>query len=135
MRKKLRAPSSSYQRIILLSATRGIFLTKSKMTSSVTPPRIKAKQSSNENMPQSQDLTYIIKHVFLPSKLPQKGDSDASKDNALFCEYAKAWVLFKDHVLFSEALKWACCTHMLSKMRGLREFSGCPIAAEFEEVL
>ena len=86
-------------------------------------------------MAQSQDLLYIINHIFLPPKLPQKDDGEGREDVALLLECERAWELFQPHLPFHEGPNWAGCSTMLRKMLELRDASGTMIPDKVEAML
>lgn len=70
------------------------------------------------------ELNYIINHVFLPPKLPQKDDSDVSKTNALIDMMLKASESFQDRIPKHERSEWVPCIKMIRNMRELKDRSG-----------
>ncbi|OBT60140.1 hypothetical protein VE03_10212, partial [Pseudogymnoascus sp. 23342-1-I1] len=66
------------------------------------------------------DLRYIITHVFLPPKLPQKDDSDINHDLALINEFTVALESFQALLTDQEHLRWSGLVVMLSNMLELR---------------
>jgi len=71
-------------------------------------------------MADAKCLSYIIQHVFLPPRLPQKDDSEYRKDSALgkHCEIALG--LFQSY-LPAQHGKWAVCGKMIGNMLALRD--------------
>lgn len=74
-------------------------------------------------------IDYIIRHVFLPPKLPQKDDEDAEKNTCLIEAVLAALVLFRDKHDMSEqqeesSMEWSACIKMLDSMLELRNQSG-----------
>ena len=72
----------------------------------------------------SNDLTYIINHVFLPPKLPQTDDSHAAKDELLIKELLAALKSLQHHIPETEHPKWIPCIKMVHTMLTLRNHSG-----------
>ncbi|MCJ1386871.1 hypothetical protein MMC17_009999 [Xylographa soralifera] len=72
---------------------------------------------------ESNDLSYIINHVFLPSKLPQKDDSDAAKDEFLMRKLLAALESLQHHIPEKEHPKWTPCIKMVHNMLNLRSRS------------
>jgi hypothetical protein len=70
-------------------------------------------------MADADDLSYIIEHVFLPPKLPQKDDSEYWKDFTLGRHCLDALVNFRDFVPAHG--KWATCCKMVRNMLALRD--------------
>jgi len=86
-------------------------------------------------MLRSRVLLYIINHVFLPSKLPQKDDEEGGENEALLLECEQAWEMFQHHLLSEGKSNWASCSGMLRKMREMRDMSGAMIPHKLEEML
>lgn len=63
-----------------------------------------------------KDLNYIINHIFLSLKLPQKNDSDDVKSASLIEELWAALKSLQTHISEWECLKWIPCTKMVSNM-------------------
>ena len=82
-----------------------------------------------------KELNYIINHVFLPPKLPQKDDGDATKSVALIEEVLAALKLFQAHVSEQEKSIWTSCLKMVGNMIHLRDHSGGLVAEEVETML
>ena len=72
----------------------------------------------------TKELNYIINHVFLPPKLPQKDDCDVSKTNALIDMMLEASEVFQDHIPKHERSEWVPCIKMIRSMRELKDRSG-----------
>jgi hypothetical protein len=76
-----------------------------------------------------QDLNYIINHVFLPLKLPQKHDPDSSrKDGVLLSYAAEAAQLFSakletlgSDTVSPDLLVWRVVTKMLENAAHLHQ--------------
>ena len=83
----------------------------------------------------SDDLTYIINHVFLPPKLPQKDDSDVAKDELLLKKLLAALESLKHHIPDTEHSKWNPCIKMVYVMLTLRSHSGGLVADRLEKAL
>jgi hypothetical protein len=71
-----------------------------------------------------KDLNYIINHVFLPPKLPQKNDSDATRCISLIKELLEALTSFQANIPEQEVPGWNPCIEMLSNMLDLRDHLG-----------
>lgn len=69
-------------------------------------------------------LNYIINHVFLPPKLPQKNDSDDAKSASLIEELLAALRSFQTHIPEQERLEWIPCIKMVNNMLELRDHLG-----------
>ncbi|MCJ1392993.1 hypothetical protein MMC18_005865 [Xylographa bjoerkii] len=83
----------------------------------------------------SNDLSYIINHVFLPSKLPQKDDSDAAKDELLMKQVLAALESLQHRIPKTENPRWNPCIKMVHTMLTLRGHSGGLIADRLKEAL
>ena len=81
------------------------------------------------------ELNYIINHVFLPPKLPQKDDSDNLMNVALIEKVINALKSFKDHVPEQEGPGWNSCIKMANHMIELRNHSGELVAGKVEIAL
>ena len=86
-------------------------------------------------MEQTQSLSYIINHVFLPPKLPQEDDSGVVEDSALIVECEAALESFQAHLPSHDCRRWAACIRMLRKMLELRDPSGDMISEKVEASL
>jgi hypothetical protein len=71
-----------------------------------------------------KDLTYIINHVFLPPKLPQKNDSDNGKGTSLIEELLAALRLFQAYIPEQERSEWIPCIKMVGNMLELQDQFG-----------
>lgn len=60
-----------------------------------------------------KDLNYIVDHVFLPSKIPQKDDSSATKDASWAEEVLIALMLLQAHIPTQERSEWIPCIQMV----------------------
>lgn len=73
----------------------------------------------------SENLTYVINHVFLPPKLPQKEDDYIpEKDNAIGEHCKSAIASFRDYLPDQRSkskLKWAVCDRMIRNLLELRD--------------
>jgi hypothetical protein len=69
-------------------------------------------------------LEYMVHHVFLPPRLPQKDDSDVGKERELDEQYLGALQSFQKLVAEEERLPWESCIRMVSKMLEMREHNG-----------
>ncbi|KAH8798597.1 hypothetical protein F5884DRAFT_687263 [Xylogone sp. PMI_703] len=70
------------------------------------------------------DLHYIINHVFLPPKLPQKDDTNVRQEYILLEECEIALNSFQRYASPNEWRKLATCSRMIRKMREMRNLSG-----------
>ena len=69
---------------------------------------------SNPGSPSSDDLLYILNHVFLPPKLPQ---NDVDGD-VILCSFAyKASHEFARFISQSQQKKWSIVSQMLKTLR------------------
>jgi hypothetical protein len=82
-----------------------------------------------------KDLNYIIAHVFLPSKLPQKDDSNATKVASLAQEVLTTLRLLQAHVPTQERSEWIPCIKMVNNMLQVRDHYGGLVAREVEITL
>ena len=71
-----------------------------------------------------KDLNYIINHVFLPPKLPQKDDSDDTKSAALIGQVLAALRSFQAHIPEEERPVWNACIKMVNNMLEPRDHVG-----------
>lgn len=72
-------------------------------------------------MAPAKELSYIINHVFLPPKLPQKDDSEYDKDFALGKQCEAALTIFRNLLPAQQHWKWAACTKMIRNLLVLRD--------------
>ncbi|PQE07113.1 p-loop containing nucleoside triphosphate hydrolase protein [Rutstroemia sp. NJR-2017a BVV2] len=86
-------------------------------------------------MDPSRSLRYIISHVFLPPKLPQKDDNDVKMDIAIMEECKEALRSFQAHISPPIHWRWAVCGKMLHKMLEIRDGSGDMMSGKVEESL
>jgi hypothetical protein len=77
-------------------------------------------------------LRYIITHVFLPSELPQKDDSDVNRDLALIKEFRAALEAFQALFTDQEHWRWPGLVVMLNNMLELRGPSGDLLSEKVE---
>lgn len=82
-----------------------------------------------------KELDYIIHHVFLPPKLPQKDDSGVEKTNALIEMVLAATSLLQDHLPEQERSEWNPCMKMMRNMLELKNQSGHLIAKKLKRAL
>ena len=82
-----------------------------------------------------KDLNYIINHVFLPPKLPQKDDSNTAKGSSLLEEVLTALKSFQAHIPEQERSEWIPCIKMVRKMLQIRDHFGGLVAKEVETTL
>lgn len=68
-----------------------------------------------------KDLNFIINHVFLPSKLPQKDDSDDTKSASFIEELRTALRSLQAHISEQERSEWISCIKMIDNMLELRD--------------
>jgi hypothetical protein len=80
-------------------------------------------------------LNYIIAHVFLPSKLPQKDDSNTTKGASLVEEIITALKSLQAHVPTEERSTWIPCIKMVNDMLQVRDHYGGLVAREVEITL
>ncbi|KAJ7160668.1 hypothetical protein C8R43DRAFT_881366 [Mycena crocata] len=69
------------------------------------------------------DLEYLIHHIFLPQKLPQKDDSSFEADRALCTRLIQAADSFRREILVSTAgqQKWAAVLKALNQLAGVQQ--------------
>lgn len=82
-----------------------------------------------------KDLNYVINHVFLPPKLPQKDDSDARKSASLIDELLAALRSLQLHISEQERSEWTPCIKMVDNMLELRDPSGGLMAEKVQTTL
>ena len=82
-----------------------------------------------------KDLNYIINHVFLPSKLPQKDDSNATKGASLAKEVLSALRSLQDNIPEQERSEWIPCIKMVGNMLEIRDHFGGLVAKKVEMTL
>ncbi len=85
------------------------------------------------------DIEYIIRHVFLPPKLPQKDDEDVEKDTCLIEAVLAALISFRDKYAISEQqeerfVEWSACVKMLDNMLELRNQGGEELKLEADKL-
>ena len=80
-------------------------------------------------------LSYIIDHVFLPPKLPQRDDSNAAKDASLAEEVLIALKSLQSHILTKERSEWIHCIKMVGNMLQICDHFGGLVAKEVETKL
>ena len=78
------------------------------------------------------DLRYVITHVFLPPKLPQKDDSGINRDLALIKEFRVALESFQALLADQEHWRWSGLVVMLSNMLELSGPSGDQLSEKVE---
>lgn len=81
------------------------------------------------------NLTYIITHVFLPPKLPQRDDGDASKSAGLIKELLAALKSFENLSEESEKSQWTPIIEMAETMLRVRDHSQELLAEELKTKL
>jgi hypothetical protein len=75
-----------------------------------------------------KDLNYIINHVFLPPKLPQKNDSNDTKSASLIEELLAALRSFQALIPEQKRSEWTPCIKMVGNMLELRNhFEGLAV--------
>lgn len=82
-----------------------------------------------------KDLNYIIDHVFLPPKLPQKDDSDARKSASLIDELLAALRSLQAHIPEQERSEWIPCIKMVGNMLKPRDHLGGLVAEKVQTTL
>ena len=80
-------------------------------------------------------LNYIIDHVFLPLKLPQKDDDNVAKGAALVKEILTALQLLQAHIPTKERSEWIPCIKMVVNMLQTRGQFGELLVEEVEMTL
>lgn len=80
-------------------------------------------------------MNYIIDHVFLPPKLPQKDDSDARKSASLIDELLAALRSLQLHISEQERSEWIPCIKMVGNMLELRDHLGGLVAENVQTSL
>jgi hypothetical protein len=78
-------------------------------------------------------MQYIINHVFLPPKLPQKDDSKPENDHALTEECETALRSCQNYFPRQDHRRLAACTKTLKKMLELRDLNGDMISERLEK--
>lgn len=93
-------------------------------------------------MDKYDNIDYIIRHVFLPPKLPQKDDEDVEKGTCLIEAVLAALISFQQNHGFSEqqeekenegeknCVEWSACVRMLGNMLELRNQCGAELDAD-----
>ncbi|KDQ19218.1 hypothetical protein BOTBODRAFT_184299 [Botryobasidium botryosum FD-172 SS1] len=69
-----------------------------------------------------QDLSYLINHVFLPPKLPQKNDSDSAHEHALCVFVQRCAVRFLQRVSPPQRLIWEPIFRSIDRLCELYQF-------------
>ena len=82
-----------------------------------------------------KDLNYIVDHVFLPSKLPQKDDSNTTKGASLAEEALTALRLLQAQIPTQERSEWIPCIKMVGNMLQTRDHFGGLVAKKVEVAL
>lgn len=82
-----------------------------------------------------KDLNFIINHVFLPPKLPQKDDSDDTKSASFIEELRAALRSLQAHIPEQERSEWIPCIKMIGNMLELRDHFGGLVAERVETTL
>lgn len=82
-----------------------------------------------------KDLNYIVNHVFLPLKLPQKNDSDDAKGASFIEGLRAALKSLQAHIPERERSEWIPCIKMVGNMLELRDQFGGLVAEKMEAML
>ncbi|KAG2337797.1 hypothetical protein BDR05DRAFT_894660 [Suillus weaverae] len=85
-----------------------------------------AQYSTVNRLPESKDqssLQYIINHVLLPLKLPQRSDQSLENDLALSQAVFDAAITFSDHLPSDKLLLWTSSLKMLRNLKDSIRFS------------
>ena len=80
-------------------------------------------------------LDYIINHVFLPPKLPQRDDSDVTNSVCLIKQLLAALRSFQDHLPEQNRSKWTPCIKMVGNLLELQDHQGGLVATKVETML
>lgn len=96
--------------------------------------------SQAQNMPSwSKDpggsLFYIIQHIFLPPRLPQKDDYSFENDIALLECLLDSLDDFKKSIPQDSQGRWKACTTLVQSLLDAREASGALDAAKIQDSL
>ena len=70
------------------------------------------------------NLPYIINHVFLPPKLPQKDDSSPSRDAALAETLLEGLKAFHDLLPTQQQPQWSPLIRMIYQVLSMRDSQG-----------
>ena len=81
------------------------------------------------------DLNYIVDHVFLPPKLPQKDDGNARKSASLLDELLAALRSLLAHIPEQKRTEWNPCIKMVGNMLELRDHLGGLVAEKVQTTL
>lgn len=85
-------------------------------------------------MGKDSKIDYVIRHVFLPPKLPQADDEDVEKGTYLIEAVFAALVLFQQEYVSEqekeERAEWSACIKMVENMLGLRNQYGGGLDAD-----
>ena len=81
------------------------------------------------------NLHYFINHVFLPPKLPQKDDNEASKSAGLILELLAVLKSFQNLSKESKNSEWTPVVEMAETMLRVRDSFGGLLAKELETKL
>jgi len=95
----------------------------------------KIKNFHQQYIKMGKDLYYIINHVFLPPKLPQKDDNDVTKTVSVIEELLTALGSLQDRIPEHERSEWIPCIKMVSNMLELRDHFGGLVAGKLETTL
>lgn len=80
-------------------------------------------------------LNYLINHVVLPPKLPQRDDSDVEKEREMVKHCLSALKSFLKLLPEEERLPWISSIKMVSKVLEMRESNGNFSATAFDTSL
>ena len=83
----------------------------------------------------NEELNYIVNHVFLPLRLPQKDDSNVRKDALLTEEVLAALRLLQAHIPTQERSEWIPCIKMVGNMLQIRDHFGALVAEKVQITL
>lgn len=86
-------------------------------------------------MGKDNNIDYIIRHVFLPPKLPLEDDEDVEKGTFLIDAVLAALISFQHKHDLSEqqeekCVEWSACVKMLENMLELRNRRGAELEAD-----
>lgn len=77
------------------------------------------------SLPSTDQMMYIIHHVFLPPKLPEKSDSDPDKEAFLLGKLLDTLDIFKSYVSGDEAKTISSVTTMIRRLKDSHTTSEC----------
>lgn len=79
-----------------------------------------------------KELEYIINHVFLPPKLPQKDDTNVTNSVCLVEQLLAALTSFRDHLPEQSRSEWMPCIKMVGNLLELQDHLGGLVATKLE---